>query len=286
MLLKNFIRINVVSNSIGLLNQAVKIVQGKNTTGLKPSIAVVLGSGLSEITQSFSIKQRIPYADIPGMVPATVQGHQGELLFAQAGTKDVVIFSGRLHFYEGHRMEQILFSVRLAKRLGVQTLILTAAVGVINPKFKPGDLVIIRDHINFMGVNPLCGIDAKPFGERFVDLTHCYTPALRKLALEIAKKNKIRAHAGVYMALSGPSYETPAEIRVFRKLGADMVGMSIVPEAIPACQMQMQVLGLCYAANIAAGLTVHGISHEEVITAGKKASKQMALLIRNFVLTL
>lgn len=261
------------------LLKAYDFLEGKFGSGFKPEVAVVLGSGLDQAAGAIKNSVAVSYKDIPGFAQATVSGHRGLLMAGELCGKKAVILSGRIHFYEGRSMEQAIFPIRVASFLGAKKLILTAAVGSMNPSMKPGDLVIVEDHINFMGVNPLRGLHEPTFGERFPDLSRCYSGRLQTLASGIAKKNKIRAHVGVYFAVSGPAYETPAEIRAFRKLGGDVVGMSLVPEAVAAHQMGMEVLGIGYVANFSAGLSKSVLKHSEVLEAGKKSSQRISVLI-------
>lgn len=265
------------------LSESIQFLQKKFPQEFKPELALILGSGLGDFAKETQVLCKISYGEIPGFVSSTVSGHQGELLCAQFNGKKLLLFSGRSHLYEGHPLQQIIFPVRCIGKLGVKKLLLTSAVGALNKKFRQGDIVVVKDHINFMGTNPLIGPHEPSFGERFPDMTECYSTTLQKLALTLAKKNKVRAHSGVYFGLTGPSYETPAEIRAFRKLGADVVGMSMVPEAIAARQMGLETLGLCYISNMAAGILKKTLHHSEVLEVGRDAAKKLSVLIGEIV---
>ncbi len=268
------------SEAISLLKESQNFILSKCGASFRPEWAVLLGSGLENIVREARIFHSIPYSEIPGFSDTTVAGHQGRFICCDLFGKSVVILSGRLHFYEGHSMEQIIFSSRLMGFLGAKKILLTAAAGGINKKFRPGDIVVVKDHLNFMGHNPLCGPHDSAFGERFPDMSAVYSEKLRAAALAAAKKSKIRAFPGIYTAVSGPSYETPAEVKAFEKIGGDVVGMSVVPEAIVAVQMGMDVLAVSYVANMAAGINKKPLSHAEVLEQGKKTSHNMSVIIR------
>lgn len=236
---------------------------------LRPRLAIVLGTGFEMALEELTVAQRIPFARIPGFPRTGVPGHAGELYLGHFGTTPVVVLSGRAHYYEGHSMEEVTFGVRTLAAFGIRDLLLTNAAGGINPRFQPGDFVAIRDHINFMGANPLRG-PVKRGLTRFVDLTEVYDGGLRRELAAAARVCGIRALNGVYLAVSGPSYETPAEIRAFGRLGADLVGMSTVPEAVVARQCGLNVAGLSCVTNLAAGRSGGKLSHAEVLaTAGR-----------------
>lgn len=248
-----------------------------------PEIALVLGSGLGGLADSISNPVRIPYSDIPHFVRSTVEGHRGELVLGKLFNKNVFIMQGRLHFYEGYTMQDVTYPVRLMSFMGIKTLVLTSAVGGINTNYKAGDIVFIKDHINFMGDNPLRGPHENIFGQRFPDMSDVYTPEIIEQALMIAKSQNIVAHKGIYFAVRGPSYETPVEIEAFRKLGADVVGMSVVPEAIVAHQQGMKLLCAAYVSNLAAGLSKTPLSHEEVMEMGNKVAGKLIKLLEELV---
>ena len=264
-----------------MLNSAVEFIKEK-IGDFKPQIGIILGSGLGDLADEFSWKA-IPYLEIPGFESSTVSGHKSQLVFAEINGKKVVMMQGRFHFYEGHPIQKVVFPVKVMKKLGVETLVVTNAAGGVNPEFKPSDLMIITDHINFMGVNPLIGANDNSMGERFPDMSAVYTPEYIKLAKEIAKKLGIRLEEGVYMALTGPSYETPAEVRMARTIGADAVGMSTVPEAIVASWAGMKVIGLSCICNSAAGVSTVGLSHADVIQAAGIAKDKFKTLVKEII---
>ena len=246
--------------------------------GFKPEIGIVLGSGLGELANEYC-EIKIPYKDIPDFPISTVAGHSGNLVFAEINGKKVVMMQGRFHFYEGHTMATVTYPIKVMKKLGVETVILTNAAGGVNPYFKPSSLMIIKDHINFMGTNPLIGPNDDTLGERFPDMSEVYTKSLRKIAYTCAEKLEIPVERGVYIALTGPTYETPAEVNMVRTLGADAVGMSTVPEAIVAKWMGMKVLGISCICNSAAGISTVGLSHKEVLEAAEKAKISFKKLV-------
>jgi purine-nucleoside phosphorylase len=248
-----------------------------------PSIGLILGSGLGSLAESSPDDVVFSYDELPHFVSSTVPGHAGRLIFGELCGRDVVVMQGRFHYYEGYTMDEVTFPVRLMRRLGVEHCIITAAAGAMNPRYRPGDIVILKDFINCMGVNCLRGSAPGDGSERFADMTEAYGASLRKLALRAARKLKIRAYEGVYIAVPGPSYETPAEVRMFRKLGGDVVGMSVVPETMAARAAGMNVLGIAYAANRAAGLAGRPLSHAEVMQTGQKVSRAMGALITGIV---
>jgi len=245
-----------------------------------PVVAMVLGSGLGSIIDIVKEKVILPYNEIPHFPVSTVQGHAGRLIIGKLNGKNVVVMQGRVHFYEGYPMSMVTYPIRLMKRLGASKLILTSAVGGINPRYKPADIVVIKDHINMMGTNPLLGKHEPSFGERFPDMSSVYSPRLVRLAVSIAQKSmKLRIHQGVYLATTGPSYETPSEVKAFARLGGDVVGMSVVPEAIAANQMKMEILALSYVSNLASGISKKPLSHSEVMEVGAIAGERLSRLI-------
>ncbi|MGE3822283.1 MAG: purine-nucleoside phosphorylase [Isosphaeraceae bacterium] len=248
-----------------------------------PGTAVVLGSGLGPLADRLNLRIVIPYAEIPHFPRPTVEGHSGNLIVGEVDASPVLYFQGRFHYYEGHDLSALTFPVRMLHRLGVERLILTAATGGVNPQFRPGDLVLIEDHLNLLGVNPLRGPNDGRFGPRFPDMTEVYDAALRALAEAEAKTRGLALKSGLYACLPGPSYETPAEIRMLRALGADVVGMSTVPEAIVARHCGLRVLGFALVTNAAAGVTGETISHEEVIAAGAEALPRLGGLIEGLI---
>jgi len=248
---------------------------------LRPALALVLGSGFHPALAELRVEKKIAYARIPGFPRPTVRGHAGELYFGHFGKTPVLVLDGRAHFYEGHPMARVTFAVRALAAFGIRDLLLTNAAGGINRKFQAGDFMVLTDHINFMGVNPLRG--PAIFGlNRFVDLTDTYDTGLSALLFRAGKSCNFRLRRGVYLAVSGPSYETPAEIRAFAKLGADAVGMSTVPEAIAARQCGLNVAAVSCVTNLAAGSNRGSLSHTEVLATAERVKNSGAALIRNF----
>jgi purine-nucleoside phosphorylase len=250
---------------------------------LSPRVAVVLGSGLNALADRITEATTVPYDQIPHFPNTTVGGHEGNVLLGKLGGAPVIIFQGRFHYYEGHDLETVTFPVRVLSRLGVSTLILTAATGGIRADLRAGNLVLLIDHLNLIGSNPLRGLNDPRLGTRFPDMTEVYSKRLRTLAREESKRLGIDLVPGVYACLPGPSYETPAEIKMLRTLGADVVGMSTVPEAIVARHCGIDVLGLVLVSNAAAGVVGTPITHEEVLEAGRKAAPTLARLIERVV---
>mgnify|MGYP001371848288 CR=1 FL=1 len=255
----------------------------KKARGLKPTVAIIAGSGLGNSLPRLEGAFSVPYKDIPGFPVTTVKGHAGELVFGRFAGRDVVMMRGRFHYYEGHRMNFIAFPIRVLGALGVKELLLTAAVGSLKPSVKPGDMVVLKDHLNLMGANPLMGNYHEAFGAMFPDMNDPYDPPLHDEALRLAKRLKIRAFPGVYTAVTGPSYETPAEVKLYRTLGGDVVGMSVVPETIAARQLKMRVAGLCWISNFASGISKTVLTHEEVLELGEKVSVKMRALLEGLL---
>ena len=276
-------RINVSSGSNLWLNAPVKtpVAKIKRLTRMRPTLAMVLGSGFQPVAEKVRGSAEIPYASLPGFPPVTVDGHGGKLIVGHLGDTPVVILSGRAHYYEGYSMARVTFPVRVLAACGVRDVLLTNAAGGINPRFHAGDFMRVTDHINFMGANPLRGAPP-PDCECFVDLTDTYAPALGKLLVRAAQSARMKLHHGVYVAVSGPTYETPAEIRAFARLGADAVGMSTVPEAIAARQCGLNVAALSCITNPAAGLHPGKLSHFEVLEQSRRVSSQAVKLLETF----
>ena len=249
-----------------------------------PELAIVLGSGLGALADSAEAKGgvTIPFTDLPGFPAPTVEGHGGKLVFCEFEGRKVVLQAGRFHFYEGHSMPLVVTPMRLYGRLGVKTVVLTNAAGALNPAFGVGELMALTDHINFFGTNPLIGPNEGP-GPRFPDMTAIYDAGLRQHLLACAQQLGQTVREGVYLGLTGPSYETPAEIRAFRLLGADAVGMSTVPEAIVARQEGMRVAGISCLCNMGAGILPQALTHKEVLEAGAAAAGSFEALVRAFV---
>ncbi|HEY8413540.1 MAG TPA: purine-nucleoside phosphorylase [Pyrinomonadaceae bacterium] len=252
-------------------------------TKLEPRIAIVLGSGLGSFADDFDDAVGIPYEEIPGFARSTAQGHAGRLVIGKVDTVPVVAMQGRVHYYEGYSLEQVTFPIRTFSLLGVKTLILTNASGGINVELNQGTLMVISDHLNLMGDNPLRGPNEERFGPRFPDMSAVYSPELQALVVEESRAIGVDVRRGIYGALSGPSYETPAEIHLLRTLGADAVGMSTVPEAIVARHMGLEVLGISCITNMAAGISDEPINHEEVMATGDRVREAFAQLLRGVV---
>ena len=247
---------------------------------VRPKIALTLGSGLSEAFGVPDGGQRIPCEEIPGFPLPTVAGHAGDFWVGEVDGRAVLVQRGRTHFYEGRTLDEVTFATRMFALLGIRTLIVTNAAGAINPDFAAGALVLLTDHINMLGANPLYGETLEELGPRFPDLSAAYTPRLRALAKEVASDEEIEVKEGVYVAALGPSYETPAEIRAFQVLGADVVGMSTVPEVIVAAHAGMEVLGVSLATNLAAGVDPGAtLTHEEVIETTRVKGAEMRRLL-------
>ena len=251
---------------------------------MRPEIGLVLGSGLGDYADTLEDALRIAYADIPNFPVPSIPGHTGALVFGRKQGREVVVMQGRIHYYEGLPQQQITLPIRVLAALGVKTVVLTNACGGVNLQFAPGDLMLIRDHINFSGANPLIGPNLDAFGPRFPDMSDLYTASVRAAIREKAREAGIFLQEGVYAMYSGPNYETPAEIRMFRALGADTVGMSTVPEALVAGHCGMQVVGISCVTNMAAGVLPAKLSHEEVTEAASRVSAKFRKLI-DLVLT-
>jgi purine-nucleoside phosphorylase len=249
------------------LEEAVRLVQAR--TPLRPRIGIVLGSGLGAFADALDEAAAVPFAEIPHFPASTVVGHSGALVLGRARGVAVAVMKGRVHHYEGYPLDEVVFPVRVLGRLGVRTLVVTNAAGAINASFRPGDLMIIEDHLNLLG-NPLVGPNEDALGPRFFDMSEAYDRRLRDTAAKACAAVGVRYHRGVYVAVTGPSYETPAEIRMFRTMGADAVGMSTVPEVIAARHMGIRVLGLSCLTNMAAGVTDRKLDHREVLETGER----------------
>lgn len=245
----------------------------------QPEIGMVLGSGLGDYADTLEDSVKIPYSQIPNFPVPTVPGHSGAMVYGKKYGRDVVVLQGRIHYYEGLSMQEITLPIRVLAALGVKTLILTNAAGGVNTSFHPGDLMLFRDHINYSGMNPLIGANHPSFGPRFPDMSDLYTAELREKIKIAAAEAGISLQEGVYAMYSGPNYETPAEIRMFRILGADAVGMSTVPEALVAGQQGMQVVGISCITNMAAGVLPQKLSHSEVIETAARVHDTFQTLI-------
>lgn len=247
-----------------------------------PEIGLILGSGLGDLADEIQDPIELAYEDIPNFPISTVEGHDGKLIFGDIGGKKVIALKGRFHFYEGYTLEDVTYPVRVFKKLGVSKLLLTNSAGGVNEDFKPGDLMIITDHINLSGQNPLIGPNVSAQGLRFVDLSQTYSLRGVDLLEKIAKRNEIDIKKGVYTWFTGPSYETPAEIRMVRTMGGDAVGMSTVPEAIVAKHAGIEVFGISCITNYAAGMQ-DSLNHDEVVAVSAKAKPHFKSLIQQFI---
>ena len=250
-------------------------------TDFTPETALVLGSGLGDYAEEIQIEQTIDYTSIEGFPTSTVAGHKGRFVLGYVQDVPVVIMQGRVHYYEGYPMSDVVLPTRLMGLMGAKKLILTNAAGGVNPDYRPGDFMLITDHIKLFGVSPLCGPNVEELGPRFPDMSHVYTPALQDLARQSAVELGLPLRQGVYMFFPGPQFETPAEVRAARLLGADAVGMSTVPEAIAAAHCGMKVLGFTLCTNMAAGVLEQPLSGEEVIAAGAAAALKFSALVRS-----
>lgn len=263
------------------IENATKFLREKYST--TPKIGLILGSGLGILADEIEQAVKIPYNQIPDFPVSTVEGHAGQLVFGLLNGVEVVAMQGRFHYYEGYSFEKVTFPVRVMKQLGINLLIVTNAAGGINESFVPGDLMIISDHINNMGSNPLIGQNDSKLGPRFPDMSEAYSRELRNLAKEIAKKLHIPVQEGVYVGNTGPSYETPAEVKMLRTLGGDAVGMSTVPEVIVARHADMKVLGISCISNMASGILDQPLNHEEVIETTEKVKVNFLTYIKAIV---
>jgi purine-nucleoside phosphorylase len=268
-------------SSFERVEEAATFLRGR--LGNIPPIAVVLGSGLGAFADRLDAATRVPYADIPHWPASTVVGHAGTLVCGATAGHGVLTLAGRAHFYEGHDLRTVTFATRVLGRLGVKTLVLTNAAGGINTTFTPGTLMVIDDHINLMGSNPLVGPNDERFGVRFPDMTAVYAPRLRAVADAAAVAAGVAVRHGIYVGLHGPSYETPAEIRYLRAIGADAVGMSTVPEAIVARHMGLEVLGISCITNPAAGVLPEPLHHDEVMEVARRVSGEFMALLEAIV---
>ncbi len=255
----------------------------RSQIGIQPDGGLILGTGLSSLTDNIENGIIIPYADIPGFPVSTAPSHRGQLMFGEFGNKKMLIMQGRFHYYEGYSMEQVTFPIRVMKELGLEFLIVTNAAGSLNIDLQPGDLVLLEDHINFMGINPLIGKHEEYFGERFPSLNEPYSQYLRKIALSVAESEKINLKKGVYLAVSGPSLETKSECRTFASWGADLVGMSTVPEVIVGVQSKIKILGISVVTNMSN--LFHGEIHQQtdIEKTAQQAYGKLSLLIEKII---
>lgn len=263
------------------INPAATARALRGMTKLRPKLAIVLGSGFQEAIVRMKVEREIGYGKLAGFPRVSVSGHAGKVVLGHLGGTETLVLSGRAHYYEGHSMEQVTFAMRVLAEFGVQDVLLTNAAGGVKRSFRAGDFMVLTDHINMMGSNPLRG-PAWPGRPRFVDLTRVYDELLQGLLHRSAKKCNLKLRSGVYLAVSGPTYETPAEVRAFSRLGADAVGMSTVPEAIVARQCGLKVAGMSCITNVAAGLGNAQLSHTEVLETAEKVKHSAALLLQEF----
>ncbi len=260
------------------IERAAKAIAGLG----RPEVAVILGSGLSDVLPLEGVRS-LSFGEVPGFPVPTVAGHAGRVEVGKTGDREVLVQRGRIHYYEGYDLSEVVIPIRAYALLGVKTLVITNASGGIADGFRPGDLVLISDHINMLGANPLRGPNLERLGPRFPDMTQAYDPNLRARAKEVAARLGIELKEGVYLATMGPSYETPAEIRAFKTLGADLVGMSTVPEVIAARHAGLKVLGISCVTNFAAGIAKQPLSHEEVIETTRRKAAELSRLLSALV---
>jgi purine-nucleoside phosphorylase len=252
-------------------------------TKFRTETGIILGTGLGGLVKEIDIEHTIPYSEIPNFPLSTVDGHKGQLIFGMLGGKKVMAMQGRFHFYEGYSLQEVTFPVRVMKALGIRTLFVSNASGGLNPNFRIGDVMMITDHINMFGGNPLIGPNLKELGTRFPDMSQAYNLHLRNLALKIALQNRIDLKEGTYIGVSGPTFETPAEYKMFRTLGGDAIGMSTVPEVIVARHMEMDVFGISIITDSGVPGEIKEITHEDVQAVAMQAEPKMSLIIKELV---
>lgn len=255
----------------------------RSISKLRPKVAVVLGSGLGSFVNQMKVEAALAYSDIPGFIPPTVEGHKGRLFLGHVGPTPVAVLQGRVHFYEGHSMPSVVHPVRTAALLGAEILVLTNSAGGLDAGMKPGDFMVIEDHLNLMGDNPLRGPNLAQFGPRFPDMTEAYDRKLVAMMLEVLNKLGVRHHRGVYCGVAGPTYETPAEVRYLQLIGGKAVGMSTVPETIAAHHLGLRVCALSCITNLAAGLSQSKLSHDEVTETAKNVEHQFGQFLAEFI---
>lgn len=264
-----------------MLNESARYIKGRLVS--QPEIGIVLGSGLGPLVDHIEDPREIDYKDIPNFPVSTVEGHAGKLVEGKMGGRQVLVMKGRFHYYEGYEIAQVVFAIRVFKLLGINNLLVTNAAGGINNSFKPGDLMLIKDHISLFAPSPLRGSNINEFGVRFPDMTEAYNRGLVEIARKAAKEADIDIQEGVYAFAQGPMFETPAEIRAFEALGADAVGMSTVPEVIVARHAGIKVMGISCITNMAAGILNQPLNHEEVIRTTKEVEKKFTSLVRSII---
>ena len=263
------------------INETLSVI--RKLTNEEYPVGIILGTGLGGLVKEIEIKHEIDYSELPWFPLSTVESHRGKLIFGMIGDKNVVAMQGRFHYYEGYTMQQITFPVRVMKYLGVHTLLVSNACGGMNPAYRRGDLMIMTDHINMLGDNPLIGMNEEEFGPRFPDMSEPYSNELIICAEKIAKENKIKVHKGVYVAVPGPNLETKAEYKFLRSIGADVVGMSTIPENIVANHMGMKVLGISIVTDECFPDTLKKVNVEEIIAAAMAAEPKMTLIMKEVI---
>lgn len=266
------------------IHETLDYIQSK--TEVIPDIGIILGSGLGALADRIENATIIPYSNIPNFAKSEALGHANELVIGTLEGKSIIAMKGRFHFYEGFSPKEITFPVHVMKALGIKILIITNACGAINTDFNPGELMLIEDHLNLTGVTPFHGPNDNSLGPRFTDLSQCYSKKLQSVAYAVAKNNKIKLHKGVYAWWTGPAYETPAEIRMIRTLGADAVGMSTVPEAMVAAYYNLETLGISCLTNMACGILDEPLSHRKVIEVAKQVEEDFIQLVRDIILNI
>ncbi len=277
-------KVMIMSEQLHRVQEAAEYIKEK--TSLAPKIGLILGSGLGDFVNDINQERSLDYSDIPHFPKATVEGHTGKLVIGKLQPHDLVAMQGRFHYYEGYSMQDVTFPIRVFHQLGVRTIIITNACGGLNPSFQPGDLMLITDHINLTGDNPLIGPNVEAFGPRFPDMSQAYMPDLQTHVLQTAKKINIPIQKGVYAGISGPSYMTKAELKMLRTIGADAVGMSTVPEVIVANHMQMNVIGISCITDMAIAEELEPLTHEQVIEAANKTKPVFKKLMKEIIQTL
>lgn len=269
-----------------MYREATDFIRKQLPQGMSPEMGLVLGSGLGSLADSMENPIIVDYGSVPGFPQSTVEGHKGRFVIGDYQGKPVLMMQGRFHYYEGKEMEEVVFPIRVMRDLGIGTLILTNAAGGINMDFRPGDIMLITDHINLSGGNPLRGKNYEEFGPRFPDMSNAYDPGMRQIARDASKRLGIPIRTGIYAMMQGPSYETPAEIRMLRMLGADAVGMSTVPEVLAAVHAQMKVLGISCITNMAAGILKKSLTHQEVLETANQSKDKFIQLINAVIAAL
>lgn len=255
----------------------------KSKSKLRPKVGLTLGSGLASFANSIDFDTKIPYSEIPHFIPPSVEGHPGQMVLGSVQDVPVVILQGRIHYYEGHTLEQVVYPTRVVAQTGIEKLVLTNAAGGLNPNMKPGELMVIRDHINLTGNNPLIGPNIAELGLRFPDMTEAYDPELTEIALGVLNELNIRHSSGVYCGVSGPTYETAAEVQYLAKIGGHAVGMSTVPETIAAKHMGLRVCGISCISNLATGISDSPITHDEVKETAALVEQSFTQFLKNFI---